>query len=238
MRKRPIALFIFSICMMGVALSFPIQVTYLQDFESMFKMLTVLNIIVMVLCAVTSAAVFKLHKSFRVLLPITVVAVIFNNWWVGYVGFNFEPLQTSFASLMFIGLCSVLLEKSTYRVLANPKLKWWDVPKRSKITVPVTLTPLVRGLPLSKKSFDISETGFFMQGLEPKELEQFNVGEKFVVCINFSKILKVRCEAKVVRKSTKKGIYPTGVGLQFEEIDERVRTAIRTLSQAESSALQ
>lgn len=219
--------------MMGVAISLPVQVIYLQDFdfENMFQMLTVLNILIMVICSAVAVAVFNLHKSFRYLLPTAIVLIIINNWWVGYVGFNFNLVETSYASFGFLVLCSFLLEKNAFKVLCNPKLKWWGVPVRSKIEIPVSLSPRLQGQPLFKNSFDISESGFFLQGLKKEELESLNVGQKFSVCLHFSKILKVRCDAKIVRKSFENGTYPSGIGLQFEEIDDQIRSTIKKLSQ-------
>lgn len=237
MRTRPVALYLFSICMMGVALSLPVQAIYLQDFENIFRMLTGLNIFIMVICAMTAVAAFKAHKSLRYLLPVAIIAVVFNNWWVGYVGFNFSIYETSFASFGFLALCSVLLEKNTFKVLCNPKLKWWDASLRSKIEIPVSLFPKLNGEVLTKKSFDISESGFFLQGLEKEELEHLNVGEKFSVCFHFNEITKIRCAAKIVRKSSaENGRYPSGIGLQFEEIDDQVRSTIKKLSQVNSEA--
>lgn len=237
MRKRPLALYIFCICMMAIALSLPVQAVYIQDFENIFQMLTWLNIFIMIVCAMTAVAAFRVHKSLRYLLPVTIIAVVFNNWWVGYVGFNFNIYETSVASLSFLALCSVLLEKNTFKVLCNPKLKWWDAPVRSKIEIPVSLSPKIRGQVLTKKSFDISESGFFLQGLEKEELERLIIGEKFNVCLYFNDLIKIRCAAKIVRKSSaENGRYPLGIGLQFEEIDDQIRSTIKKLSQVNSEA--
>lgn len=236
MRKRPISIVIFSICMLGVTFSLPLQAIYLHDFENVLQSLTWLNFIVMGLCAASALATYKVHKSFRYLLLLAILAVGFNNWWVGQVGLHFNSADTGVASVAFLLLCSVLLERKAFKVLCNPKLKWWDVSLRSKIEIPVSLSPVLRGEPLTKKSFDISESGFYVQGLAREELERLNVGEKFNVCLNFSRILKIRCAAKVVRKCTGYGVYPTGVGLQFEKIDSQVRATIRRLSQEKLEA--
>lgn len=237
MRKRPLALFLFSFCMLSVAMSLPIQVVYLQGFEDIFQTLTWLNIFIILICASTAVAAYNLHKSFLYLLSVAVATVIFNNWWVGHVGLNFDLSQTSMASLGFLTLCSLLLEKKTYKVLYNPQLKWWNNPLRSKIEIPVTLSPLLRGPDLQKKSFDISESGFFLQGFESEELERLKVGEKFSVCFYFRKILKIRCEAKVVRKCVGKGSYPAGVGLQFEVLDAKIKAVIRRVAAAGQESL-
>lgn len=236
MRTRPNALLLFSLCMMGVAISIPLQAACIENFESIFRSLTQLNILIMILCAASSVAAFNAYKSLRLFLPLTAATVVFNNWWVGYVGFHFEPTETLLASLSFLGMCSVLLEKKTAMVLANPRLKWWHIATRAKIEIPVSLTPPLRGQPIFKKSFDISESGFFVQGLAQEELERLSVGEKFNVCLHFSRILKIRCTAKVVRKSNEHGSYPSGVGLQFEKTDSQIKSAIKRLSREKSEA--
>lgn len=236
MRKRPLALSLFSFILLGIAISLPIQAIYIQDIENLFQSLTFLNIFVMLLCTLTAVSAFKVHKSVRYLLPVTLVTVIFNNWWVGYVGFNFDPLQTSFASLGFVSLCAVLLEKNAYSVLRNPKLKWWEVATRAKAEIPVSVFP-IRGEALNKTSFDISESGIFLQGLEKDELERLNVGEELSVCLHFDRILKIRCSAKIVRKSDASGIYPPGVGLQFSSTNTQIKSALKNLSQTNTQAL-
>lgn len=232
MRKRPTALILFSICMAGVALSLPLQVIYLQDAENIFQMLTWLNILVMLLSTMAAVASYKLHKSFNYILPALIAAVVFNNWWVGYVGFNFNLYDTSVASLAFITLCSLLLEKKTYKVLTNPKLRWWEVPLRYKIEIPVSLSPLRGQQTLTKKSFDISESGLFLQGLKKEEFESLQIGEKYNVCLAFSSIIKIHCAAKIVRKSAENGRYPSGVGLEFERRDQQIKTAIKKMYSA------
>lgn len=236
MRTRPMALTFFSICMMAVAISLPLQAAYIENFENLLRTLTQLNILIMILCAASSFAAFNAHKSLRLLLPLAAATVVFNNWWVAYVGFHFNTTETLLASLGFLSICSVLLEKKTSMVLANPRLKWWNVALRAKIEIPVSLTPPLRGQPIFKKSFDISESGFFVQGLAQEELERLSLGEKFNVCLHFSRLLKIRCTARVVRKSNDNGAYPSGVGLQFEKIDSHIKSAIKRLSHEKSEA--
>lgn len=236
MRKRPNALLFFSIFMLSVAMSIPIQISYLQDFENIFQMITMLNIFLIIVCALTSVAAYNLHKSFHYLLFLAILSVLLNNWWVGFVGLDFNLFETSVASLGFLFCCSVLLEKKTYQVLRNPKLKWWDTSLRSKIEIPVALSPALRGPALIKKSYDISETGVFIQGLNQDEFERLKIGEKFSICFYFHKILKIRCDAMIVRKSKESGSYPAGVGLKFVGIDEKIKSVIRRLSEIKNYA--
>lgn len=236
MRKRPFSLLVFSILMVIIAISLPLQVIYLQDFENLFQSLTILNILIMFQCVLTGIAAYKLHKSFYFLLPLVIMSVLYNNWWVGSVGIYFNLFETSLASFGFLGLCTLLLEKNTFKVLCNPKLKWWDMSQRTQIEIPVLLSPTLRGDALIKKSFDISESGFFLQGLENEEFDRIKIGEKFSVCFYFTRILKIRCAAKIVRKTSKNGTYPAGIGLQFVGIDEQIKANIKKLCQINNEA--
>lgn len=217
--------------MMGIAISIPLQVIYDQGVSQIFQMLTVLNMMVMFLCITTSVAVFKLHNSLRYLLPLTFLSVVINNWWVGYVGLNYDLQQTSVANLMFWLLYGTLFEKNTRKVLLNPKLNWWKNCQRYRLEIPVVLISDKLEPKLIKKSFDISESGFFLTNFEEEELNQINVGENIDVSLQFDSVLRLRCEARIVRKCEQNGSYPAGIGLQFVNINSEMKSTIRRLSQ-------
>jgi hypothetical protein len=237
MRNRPLTLTLFSLILMGVGLSIPIQAIYLQDFSNLFRSLTILNMIISILCLLTAVSAAHVHTSFRYLLIATIGAVIFNNWWVGKVGFDFTFTQTTIASLSFVGLCSILLEKKAFTVLSNPNLKWWNIALRKQVQIPVSIVK-IRGETMIKKAFDISESGLFLQGLEKKELEKYEVGEYLYLYLHFNEILKISCRARIVRKTNANGNYPAGIGLQFANSNDETRLTIKKLIADPSFSLQ
>lgn len=232
MRKMPLALFLFSLMMVGIAMSMPLQLIYLEGYHNMFRSFTALNIIIIFLCLANALAAYHVHKSIRLLIPLTLICVLINNWWVGYVGFNYSSNETTLASFSFLAICAALLEKNTFRVLANPKLKWWHVPIRSQVEVPVSLLLSSRSKSPIKRTFDISETGFFLKDFNESELEKIKIGDKLSVCFHYDDILKVRCNAKIIRKTAKVGHYPSGIGLKFDNIDEHTKLAIKMICQS------
>jgi hypothetical protein len=236
MKSRPLAITIFSLTLLAVGLSVPAQAAYLESFDNFFRSLTVLNAVMAALCVLTAAAVFTVHNSLRVLLPLTFATVVFNNWWVGYVGFDFSMMQTTAASFGFAALCCSLLEKNAFSVLRNPKLKWWNVAARKKVSIPVTLKKL-RGKALDIRAFDISESGIFLQDVDKDEFRNYEIGERIEVDLHFNEILKVRCEARVVRKTHRQGMYPAGMGLQFTEKNRETKSTLqRLVREVEASA--
>ncbi len=228
MKNRPFAITLFSLVLVAVGLSVPAQAAYLSDFESFFRSLTVLNAVMSFLCVLTALSVFHVHNSLRLLIPMTFATVVFNNWWVGRVGFDFSMMQTSIASFGFAMICCTLLEKNAFTVLRNPKLKWWNVAARKKIHIPVTLKKL-RGKPLDIRAFDISESGMFLQDVGKEEFRNYEVGERIEIDLHFNEILKVRCEAKIVRKTHRQGMYPAGIGLQFTEKNREIKSTLQRL---------
>ncbi len=168
MHRRPWTFTVFAVLMIGVALGFPVQVAYLQDVTEILRSLTWLNISIMTLSVTTAWAALIAHPILRALIPLNLGFIIINNWWVGHVGLDFNLVETTLASLGFLALHGVLLEKNSYRVLMNPKLQWWTRPVRNQIHVPVVLFPWASGNPLRKASFDISETGVFVTGFEER----------------------------------------------------------------------
>jgi Tfp pilus assembly protein PilZ len=136
--------------------------------------------------------------------------------------------ETSLASLGFLGICTALLEKKSFSVLRNPKLKWWHIPARRKLEIPVSLKKL-RGNVATKRAFDISESGLFLQDVDSNDFKNYKVGERIELDLHFNEILKIRCQAKIVRKSPQQGIYPAGIGLQFVENDRSTKSTIRRL---------
>lgn len=228
MKSRPFAITFFSILLICVGLSIPVQAMYLENFNNFLRSMTWLNGLVMCLCLATAVATYHVHNSFKYLLPLTLGAVVFNNWWVGHVGFDFNMNETMLASFAFAGIYCSLLEKSSFMVLRDPKLKWWHVASRKKIQIPVSLKKL-RGKALAIRAFDISESGMFLQDIQKEEFRNYQVGERIEVDLHFNEILKVRCQAKIVRKTHRQGMYPAGIGLQFTESNRETKATLRRL---------
>ncbi len=228
MNRRPLALTLFAIAMVLVAISMPLQILILQDFDHLVQNLTWLNISVMILCTSLAWATLNAQWSVRLLLPLTVAAVIFNNWWVGFVALDFSMVQASFASVGFMALSGILLDKEALHVLRNPKVKWWDRSPRTHIVVPVVMSPWLRGPTLHKKSFDLSETGLFVEG---SDFSHLKLGEKFQIRLKIEGMDEIQCTAKVVRKTEGSGVYPAGMGLTFENLGANEKQILKKVSQ-------
>jgi c-di-GMP-binding flagellar brake protein YcgR len=79
------------------------------------------------------------------------------------------------------------------------------------------------GTPLRAETFDLSESGVFIA----IEGDPLRVDDLLSVRLNFGTFAQVRCEARVVRRSSARGEYPSGYGLQFLNLDARQKQELR-----------
>ena len=229
MRQRPWPLYIFAFALWGQALSFPLQLAWiyevpLTEFAELWRLLSNLNVATMALMIITGFAAFKVSRATLVLVPITAAVVIFNNWWVGYVGTTYSLWQTGLASLAFLALSILPLQGKSLAVLKNPALRWWRVAQRVQMRAPVLILDSPLNLddldwlsgpdPLRATTFDMSKSGAFLQ--VPKKVHMsLEVGDEMQLKIQLSEDREMFRRARVVRKASARGSYPDGIGVQF-----------------------
>ncbi len=236
MKQRPWPLLMYSIILLLVAASLPIQVAIdyelpiSQIFRS-FKYLTHLNVIMMALLLAASAAAQMASKSLLALAPIAAISVALNNLWVGYVELNFTGLEAWLATALFMGFSAILLERRTAAVIIDKKMQWWKTPARLPIEKQIVLMPWI-GERVAATTLDLSESGVFVRCSEASNL---NVGDRMQMRMKLEGHLDVRCTARLVRKATSKAGQPVGFGIRFEDLSRHDRRALRTLVNAEKT---
>ncbi len=224
MIARPSQFYILSLLMFAVALSFPIQVIFLYqhhwtEVTAIFSKLTWLNWL-LVFSLITCSYLY-LHASRAILvgLPLLILMVVINNYYVGRFAGDFSMAQTSLATaMMFVVFVPPLFMPSSLLVLKDPKRRWWRRSKRVNKRVPATLNPFV-GEMIQAHTYDLSETGAFVCLEEESNKPMPKVGDTLRISLNVNSMRKIRCEAVVVRIAEPTGRYPRGLGLRFVDID-------------------
>ena len=99
------------------------------------------------------------------------------------------------------------------------RYRW--TPKRHMKEVQAQIYPYV-GPSIAAKTFDISQTGVFIEGHE-EDLTQapLHIGERINFNLSIGSLGQIRCEATVIRRSNGYGRYPKGLGLKFENLDRK-----------------
>lgn len=225
MNKKPLFFSLMPWILAMITLSMPLQISFIYgispfDIKAIFSKLTPLNYVLMGLFTWLSFATYKIDKNLFILLPFINLFVFLNNYVVGSFGEDFNIIQTTLASCFFLGMTLMYYLRDNYKIISDLKNRWWLTKPRKQIDVPLTI---VGSNELIKtKSFDLSETGLF--ALNDPDFELFQLPKNKVVDITIhcgGNNLKMR--GKLVRKALRKGHYPEGVGIQFDEVDPQFK---------------
>lgn len=222
MRKAPWSARLLSTVLVGIGMAFPVQVMVLygHDFTeigAVLSKLTVLNYASMILCFMSAALIWDVQRFSMTSLAMAALVIGWNNYLVGYVGYDFSMLATALGTGSFLLTYSLLLHPDTRRALQRPDSRWWLEAERRLVSLPTEIHS-VKGDFGVLKTFDISESGAFI-GCDPHSLEMFEVGDYCNLSIRVSDYRRVKCMAKIVRITEGLGRYPSGIGLHFEDFD-------------------
>ena len=226
MFKQPMALIIVPVGLIGIALSFPLQIMSLyghtfSEGAAILAKITWLNWLTMSFCLVNALLIFRGSAHVKWSLPLMFMVVIFNNLVVSYVGTDFSFGETLLASLGFLLFHSLLLTPDARRVLVNSKKQWWKNAKRISIALPVAVKPHY-GSEFTATTFNLSQTGLFIpfdsQVFKEAQASTLRPGKKITLRLTLDQLRSIRCEGQVVRTTLAQGEYPSGIGLQFSEM--------------------
>lgn len=227
MRAKPTFFNLMAITFMMLAISFPIQIWIMygvSDVDMILSKMTYLNWLLVVMFSVIALLSFRVSKSLLYLLPITCVAVFFNNWAVASYGNDFTFGQTFASSLGFLGMAGTFYLPKFSSLLMHTKNRWWEPAPRYKKSLPVQIQhdkSLINGL-----SFDISESGIFIQQDSMLSLANLTIGQIINMQIQLPHGT-VTCNAEVVRKTNiGEGNYPAGLGMRFIEPSAYLKQSI------------
>ncbi|MCB0420016.1 MAG: PilZ domain-containing protein, partial [Bdellovibrionales bacterium] len=227
MNKRPLIFFILSIVFLGIALSFPFQAAWvygegLWDVANNIEMISFLNVLVMIALVAHIPLFLRASRWLILTLPATVVLVAWNNYVVGAMDMGASLPWIVSATAGFIALSGSLLAPSPRRLLLNPSLRWWLQKRRAKVVMPVEIKGCRFDLD-HLKTFDLSTSGAYLTGFSDADWERTpEVGKVFDLSLALSPLLKIKCEAKLVRVSEKgTDSYPRGIGIQFVDLKRR-----------------
>jgi hypothetical protein len=226
MRERPLPLTIVAIAYVLAALSMPVQVMFLYDhdlseFEAALEKLTVMNWAVIAMLMMSAVLLWRGAPAAKLSLPLTILLVAVNNFFVGYYATDFSPIDTAMASAGFLLLHLPLLHPKVRALVKSPEKRWWLRAERKVKGLPVVIDGS-RLRAIRAETFDISETGVFI--LYNREM---GVGDVITLKLKFGTFHQFRCQGRVVRRSDASGNHPSGVGVQFTNLSTVQRRELR-----------
>lgn len=229
MIKKPKLILFISISLIAVTVSFPLQVAVIyglgwNETAAIFGKLTWLNWLVMLGALFCAVLLDRVSQWALYALPVWLLVAGLNNWLVGYYGTDYTLLQAGLATLGLVFMLAPVYRHSMVELFLNPAKCWWKRAERKRLHVPVSLFSGLRQASLVCETFDISETGVFI----PCAPEL--VGEdKLLLDFEFGGNTQWSCRARVVRRASALGTYPSGIGLEFTQMNWRRRRRLRQL---------
>lgn len=225
MKTKPFIFNILTVFFVGVALGVPIQIMMIYghgpgELGMVWKKLTPFNLSVISACLVNAWYCYKSHPYLLVSVPVSIVIVGLNNWLVSRLGTDFNEQATLSATMGFAIASGSFIFTRALDAVNEPQLRWWQVPRRVEINLPVWIKWNGIDRPCLASTFDLSKTGVFISSLTdgviatsselaPGSIIDVEIGTDGENCI--------QCQATVIRKEFKKhGHYPSGMGIQFK----------------------
>ena len=183
MMAKPKHLNLLALVILGAAMSLPIQIMLLYghpptEISAIAAKLTPLNWMILFYCPIVALLVWRVSPLLIAAVPVLGALVVYNNWFVSQVGTDYSVWVTAVASLAFCCALAGVFTSDVRKILMNPNLRWWLIPQRTAVELPVRLRVLNGTYKSGREefytiTFDISETGAFI----PFGRERGNVRE-------------------------------------------------------------
>ncbi|HUP55937.1 MAG TPA: PilZ domain-containing protein [Bdellovibrionota bacterium] len=239
MRRRPLSLTLLSALVAGIAISLPIQIMIrfeipITEPAAIADKLAPLNWFVMILGAALAGLLYRAAPSARVLAPVFLAILTWNNWLVAHLDPDLDSDLVVIGTVAVYACVAVLLLPPVRKLLMNPTMRWWLTPPRKKLSVHARVAPLENGEAigaLDAFTYDLSEGGVFIKlpdvALAPP------IGAVCTVRLDLALDRTVRGVARVVRHAQAQGQYPAGFAVEFEQLPGanllKLRDVIREL---------
>lgn len=231
MKQRPLVFTLLFILHLGIALNMPLQIMWLyehewREFSSVLNKLTFTNWVVVGISLLNALLSLKASKWLKLTLPLSFVIIVINNLLISLYGNDYSVLETTLASLVFFLSHSGLFFLKASDVLQHPTLRWWLVPRRFNLKLPLWIETST-GERIELNTFDISKSGAF---LVLKSGSDIHLQEGQELTIQLPDIeLTHQFKAQLIRKTKACGKYPPGLGIQFKQMGMSTRLHLTKL---------
>lgn len=215
-----------------ISFSIPAQISLiyghgLKEFSAIYNKMTIFNILVIGVCLYNFYYCLNASDNVKWSFPLSIGIICFNNAMVLVYGNDFESYSVILATIVYTLVSAYFLLTHETDIINHPDSHWWRIPQRYTLKEKVIITTQ-DGILQYGSTFDLSQGGAFIVC----DTDRYNFTEGEQIKVNIGEDSTIICQAKVVRKAKAKGIYPSGLGLQFTEISliDKFRLKQRLLS--------
>lgn len=221
MKTKPLYFYFLSALLIGISISFPIQILFEYDYAwsdilMTLDQLTYLNLAVMFGCIFVAydalVVSWRLKYSSLILINLTIV----NNAFVGFLALNYSIWETNLATVFFVLPFLYLLKPQMKMLLKESRRHWWKTSVRYERNWAVKID----GFESMATSMNISSTGILVK-VKPDEWEKnrdriiSDIKIPLTIKADDRKIFNI---AKFVREQNLSHGNEIGLAFQFQSI--------------------
>ena len=199
MRVKPFYLHILPLILLGIIVSFPLQIHLLyqiplSDMTRILSMLTPINFLCMFCLMISAMLIASLNRFIYIMAPTLIALVTVNNLIVAYYGQDFSIEQVIFSAALFTSIHLPLYKKEFRQLILTPELRWWLTPKRFEIKKEISV--LAGSGEHNMNTVNVSQTGLLtvMEDDIPYKIDD-------IIKIKIDAIAPITLDARVVRKT-------------------------------------
>jgi hypothetical protein len=225
MKKRPLSIIIIALIYLFEPVGNLIQAAYINKLplmgeDSILTHLIWSDWIILGLFPVVAFGVFMVRKwGWYLFVGFSAVLISYNLYVYLYLNPNYQLHTVLLFILSVTAMSAIFFRKHVYAPYFNPRLRWWEVASRYKITLDTKI--LTDESVLKCRLLDISESGCFVNNTG-----ELSIGESVLLIIQCAGN-EIKCTGKIVRKSNK--IENAGYGIYFQAISKETRLKIKRL---------
>jgi hypothetical protein len=218
MFARPRILSLIAVVLALTALSLPLQILWVN------QQMSWLNWSAFAGCLLCAGLAWQASPYLRLTLPLLCLLVGINNLLFGYGASDYAVwILANLSTLVIMAICSPIFYGHTRKVLERPDLRWWMSKERKVIQIPIAIEG-TRVSAIQALTFDLSESGTFISGVT-----SVGVGDQIEMHMNVNDLRQLRVQGRVVRRVQAKGRYPSGVGVEFQQMSAQQKRDLRSL---------
>ena len=225
MKKRPLSIVIIAVIYFFEPAGNLIQAAYVNGLpllgdNSIISHLIWSDWVILSVFPVVAVGVYRVRKwGWYLFLGFSGSLIFYNLYVYFYLNPNYK-LQTVILFILIVtGTSAVFLRKHVYAPYFNPRLRWWEIASRYRVTLPTKI--FTDDGAVDCQLVDISSTGCFIDFAG-----NLNEGDEVWLLIQPVNN-EINCLGKVVRKSKQPNL--PGYGIYFHAMSRETRQKLKHL---------
>ncbi len=225
MKKRPLSIVIIALIYFFEPAGNLIQAAYINNLplfgeNGIINHLIWSDWVILSLFPVVAVGIYMVRKwGWYLFIGFSALLIFYNLYVYFYLNPNYQLHTVLLFIIIVTAVSAIFFRKHVYAPYFNPRLRWWEVVSRYKVTLNTKI--LTDDAAIDCQTLDISTIGCFVN-----HTGDLNEGDSVWLIIQCSGI-EINCLGKVVRKATE--TESPGYGIFFQAMSGATKLKIKNL---------